>query len=636
MQPKIQQILLQYWGHSRFRPLQEEIINSVLEKKDTLALLPTGGGKSICFQVPAIAMEGICIVISPLIALMKDQVQNLNNKGIKAVCVVSGMQKKEIDITLDNCVYGNTKFLYVSPERLATDMFKQRVKKMKVSLIAVDEAHCISQWGYDFRPHYLRISELRELIPSVPIIALTATATNEVIKDIQDKLKFGRENVFKKSFERKNIAYVVQYEENKHERLLKIATKLKGSGIVYVRNRKKTQQMAEYLQRNNFSAGFYHAGLEHLQREKVQNDWINGKTRIICATNAFGMGIDKPDVRFVVHLDLPESPEAYFQEAGRGGRDEKKAYAVVLYNAEDISALEQQFDLSFPEAEIIKRTYLALGNYLQLAVGSGLDESYEFNMAEFCQRFSLVPSVTFHAIRLLEMAGFILLSEAFHSPSRVKIEMNAQELYDFQIVNPEYDGFIKLLLRSYSGLFEALMKINETDIAKRAGIDEQLTKKYLIKLDELEVITYVPKTDQPRITFLQARISDRDFYLSPEVYKNRKSAAEIRMQAMKKYVSESHRCRSLLLLEYFDEKHEYRCGICDYCIKQNKLELSNIQVEVISGEIKKLTENNETELKDLIFNLLHHDEEKVKKVIRWLLDNDELIYTNENKLKWNG
>jgi len=636
MQPRIQQILLQYWGHSRFRPLQEDIIYSVLEKKDTLALLPTGGGKSVCFQVPAMALDGICIVISPLIALMKDQVQNLNNKGIKAVCVVSGMQKKEIDITLDNCVYGNIKFLYVSPERLATDIFRERVKKMKVSLIAVDEAHCISQWGYDFRPHYLRISELRELLPDVPVVALTATATPEVVKDIQEKLKFSAENVFRKSFERKNIAYVVQYEENKHERLLKIATKLKGSGVVYVRNRKKTQQTAEFLIRNNFSAGFYHAGLEHSQREKVQKDWVSGKTRIICATNAFGMGIDKPDVRFVVHLDLPESPEAYFQEAGRGGRDEKKAYAIVLYNAEDISALEKNFELSFPETDVIKRTYLALGNYFQLAVGSGTDESYEFNMADFCQRFSLVPAVTFHCIRLLETAGFIMLSEAFHSPSRVKILMNTQEIYDFQITHPDLDGFIKLLLRSYSGLFEALMKINETDLAKRANTDEQLIKKYLKKLDEMEVITYVPKSEQPRITFIQPRISDRDFYLPPEVYKHRKTAAEIRMKAMKKYVSETHRCRSILLLEYFGEKHEYRCGICDYCIRQNKLELSNIQVEVISAEIKKMIGNNETELKDLVFNLLHHDEEKVKKVIRWMLDNDELTYTNENKLKWNG
>ncbi|MFZ5554185.1 MAG: RecQ family ATP-dependent DNA helicase [Bacteroidota bacterium] len=636
MQSKIHQLLLQYWGHRQFRPLQEDIIASIFSGKDTLALLPTGGGKSICFQVPALAMEGICIVVSPLIALMKDQVQNLNNRGINAVCVVSGMARKEIDITLDNCVYGKVKFLYVSPERLATDMFRERVKKMKVNIIAVDEAHCISQWGYDFRPHYLRISELRELLPAVPVIALTATATPEVVKDIQEKLKFKTENVFRKSFERKNIAYVVQYEENKNERLLKIATKLKGSGIVYVRNRKKTQQTAEFLQKNSFSAGFYHAGLDHLQRDKIQKDWVDGKIKVICATNAFGMGIDKPDVRFVVHLDLPESPEAYFQEAGRAGRDERKAYAVVLYNAEDLSALEEQHTLSFPDAETVKRTYLALGNYYQLAVGSGQDESYDFNMTEFCQRFNLQPAVTFHCMRLMETAGFIMLSESFHSPSRVKIEMPAADLYNFQIANPSWDGFIKLLLRSYSGMFEALMKINESDLAKRVQVNAEVIKKYLVKLSELNVITYIPQSDQPKLTFLMPRISDRDFYLSPEVYNDRKKAAAKRVGAMKHYVSETHRCRSLMLLEYFGEKNEYRCGICDYCIKQNKLELSNIQVEVISQEIQKITEARATDLKDLIFQLLHHDEEKVKKVIRWLLDNDELVFTGDNKLKWNG
>jgi ATP-dependent DNA helicase RecQ len=393
------EILEKYWGFKNFRPLQEEIINAVLNGKDTLALLPTGGGKSICFQVPAMLKEGICIVVSPLIALMKDQVDNLLNKGIKAIAITSSMHKREIDIALDNCIHGNIKFLYLSPERLETEIVQVRLQKMNISLIAIDEAHCISQWGYDFRPSYLKIELLRELLPKTPVLALTATATKEVVKDIQEKLHFKKENVFQESFERKNVAYIVLNEEDKLARLLKLATNVKGTGIVYVRNRKTTQDIANYLISNQLSADFYHAGLDTKTREQKQNNWIQNKTRIIVCTNAFGMGIDKPDVRFVAHIDLPDSLEAYFQEAGRAGRDGKKSFAVLLYNASDKINLERNIELNFPTIDEIRQTYQALANYYQIATGAGLGTTYNFDITAFCDNYKLQAITVFNSLK---------------------------------------------------------------------------------------------------------------------------------------------------------------------------------------------------------------------------------------------
>lgn len=631
---ELRSILQQYWGHRQFRPLQEDIIRSVLEGNDTLALLPTGGGKSVCFQVPALARKGICIVVSPLIALMKDQVRNLSSKGIKAIAITSGMDKREIDIALDNCIYGEVKFLYVSPERLQTVLFIERVKKMKVNLIAVDEAHCISQWGYDFRPPYLRIADLRKIIPDIPVLALTATATLQVVDDIREKLEFKNDRVFRMSFGRKNLSYMVRKSEDKGSALLRICSQIKGSGIIYVRNRKRTQDTAAFLNANGVSADYYHAGLDPRLREDKQQKWISDQVRIICATNAFGMGIDKPDVRFVIHLDLPDSPEAYFQEAGRGGRDELQSWAILLYEEADLFALEESVKQSFPDPEAVKRTYVALSNFFQVAVGAGLEESYEFDLNEFCHRFNLIPSVVYNSMKLLELAGYIQLSEAFSQPSRVKMLMTQSDLYNFQISNRNFDGFIKMLLRSYSGLFDAFVRINEKEIAERSKKPLDVIVKYLQKLDELKVLVYVPRSDKPRVTYTQPRIAERDFFLTPQVYLDRKRMAFERMETMLRYVQDTSHCRSRFLLEYFGEKEEYRCGICDHCLKENKLAVSNIEMEQVTGEIQDLLKVQPLGMKTLREKLAHHSDEKVRKIIRWLLDNDRLKMDASNLVHW--
>jgi len=413
------QILIKYWGYSSFRPLQEQIIDSVLAGQDALALMPTGGGKSICFQVPSLISEGVCIVITPLIALMKDQVSQLDKRGIKAVAIFSGMNLREIDIALDNCVYGDKKFLYVSPERLETEMFQERIKKMNVSLIAVDEAHCISQWGYDFRPSYLRIAEIKDILPNVPILALTATATPTVVEDIQDKLLFSKRNVFKMSFERTNLSYQVEYSEDKYNRLLKYIDANPGSAIIYVRNRRKTKEIATFLLNNKYSCHFYHAGLTTEERDRKQKEWISSKVRIMVSTNAFGMGIDKADVRLVVHMDVPDSLEAYFQEAGRAGRDGNSALAVLLYHRSDVMDLDRNFEMKYPEIDFIKDIYNVLGNYFQLAVGSGAGESYEFVLADFIKMYNLNPLLTYNSIKYLEKEGYLFLSEAISRPSKL-------------------------------------------------------------------------------------------------------------------------------------------------------------------------------------------------------------------------
>ncbi|HRE98367.1 MAG TPA: ATP-dependent DNA helicase RecQ [Flavobacteriales bacterium] len=631
---ELRSILQRYWGHAEFRDLQEDIIRSVLEGHDTLALLPTGGGKSVCFQVPALARKGMCLVVSPLIALMRDQVRNLNARGIKAIAITSAMEYREIDIALDNCIYGEVKFLYVSPERLQTALFQERLKRMSINLIAVDEAHCISQWGYDFRPPYLRIAEIRQFLPDVPVMALTATATPEVVEDIQEKLAFHRGKVFRSSFARKNLGYIVRNEENKGDRMLRICNQIQGTGIIYVRNRKRTQETALFLQKNGISADFYHAGLEPAQREQKQNDWISGKTRVICSTNAFGMGIDKPDVRFVIHLDLPDSPEAYFQEAGRGGRDGQMSWAIMLYDEADVFALEESVRQSFPDMDTVRRTYIALHNYYQIAIGAGLEKTAEFDLNEFCHRFNLIPTVAHNAMRLLEIGEFIELSEAYSNPARIRMLMDQAHIYDFQIRNKNFDAFIKLLLRSYSGLFDDFVRINEKEIAKRTGMEYEQVVRMLKKLDELKVIVYVPRSDKPRITFLQNRMSERDFSLPPVVYEQRKRVAMDRMHTMTDYVRNKKSCRSTLLLKYFGEDPETRCGLCDHCQRENKVGLSNIEMESITVEIKEVVSDGAIDIRKLREKLGHHSEEKIKKVIRWLLDNDQLKMDEENRLEW--
>ena len=628
----IHYILTKYWGHNSFRPMQEEIIDSVMQGNDTLALLPTGGGKSVCFQVPALAQEGICIVVSPLIALMKDQVDNLEKKGIAAIAITSAMHKREIDIALDNCVYGNIKFLYLSPERLTTPIAQARIKKMKVSLIAVDEAHCISQWGYDFRPSYLEIAKLRELQPNVPVLALTATATAEVVTDIQQKLFFKKENVLQKSFERKNLAYVVINEEDKNSRLLKVVNNVGGSGVVYVRNRRKTQEVAAFLQKNKIPSDHYHAGLSPGERSQKQESWIKNKTRVIVATNAFGMGIDKPDVRFVVHLDLPDSLEAYFQEAGRAGRDEEKAYAVVLYHQSDISDLESNVVMSFPSIEEIRQTYQALANYYQLAVGSGEGVAHDFDIADFCRNYKLEAVTVFNSIRFLEKEGYLLATEAVYQPSRINFTLSKEELYKFQVANPAYDPFIKLLLRSYGGTFDSFVKISETDIAYRAKTGKERVTDMLLKLHQLEILAYIPQTNLPQIVYTQPRLDAKTLHISKQHLDERRSAAIKRMEWVKEYVTGKHRCRSQLLLAYFGETETYRCGNCDVCLERNKLELTDIDFDSISRQVVLLLGVHSMPLDALVNSIQGYKEDKAIKVVQWLLDNGQLKYDNEDKI----
>ncbi len=629
----IHDILKQYWGFPSFRPLQEDIIQSVMENKDTLALLPTGGGKSICYQVPGLAREGICLVVSPLIALMKDQVMGLLQKDILAKAVVSGMDKREIDITLDNCIYGKTKFLYVSPERLKTELFRARFAKMNVNLIAVDEAHCISQWGYDFRPPYLEIAEIRELAPEAPVIALTATATPDVVDDIQDKLAFRRKNVFRKSFHRDNLAYVVLKEEDKYRRLHKVVRNVGGTGIVYVRNRKKTGEVARVLQRNGVKADFYHAGLNKVERERKQTEWLQGSTQVIVSTNAFGMGIDKPDVRFVVHIDIPDTPEAYFQEAGRGGRDGKKAYATLLFHDADVKELQERVERSFPPPNTIRKIYDAVGNYYQLAYGAGEGQTFPFDLFGFSDRYDFQPTTVHHALKILELDGRLALSQALNSPSRVMIRMDQQDLYSFQVANRRFDPLLQLMLRSYPGLFDGFTSVNEELLARRLETSPAKLREALQYLDQLEVLYYAPRNDQPSLTFLRERVDSKQLQLSTTVYNNRKKAAMKRMEAMKHYVEDSHTCRGQQLLAYFGETNATPCGMCDVCLERRKTGLDDLEFDQLSGRIKETVQQYGTIPAGRLPNLLSDvREEKVSKTVRWMLDNGDLALDKAQRL----
>jgi ATP-dependent DNA helicase RecQ len=614
--------------------MQEEIINSVLAGKDTLALLPTGGGKSICFQVPTMARDGLCIVVTPLIALMKDQVENLKRKGIKAVAIYSGMHKNEIEQAINNCLYGEIKFLYLSPERLETDRIKQNIEKMNVNLLAVDEAHCISQWGYDFRPSYLNISQIRSYLPGIPVLALTATATANVAEDIQDKLNFSEHNLFQQSFERKNLTYVVQYEEDKLNRLLKIVNNLKGSGIVYLRSRKRTVEVADFLKKNNMSAGYYHAGLDRSSREVRQNSWVSGETKVMVATNAFGMGIDKPNVRFVVHLDIPDCPEAYFQEAGRAGRDGKNAYAVLLYEKADLIEAKQYLKTQFPEIKVIKQVYQAIGNYFQLAVGSGKDQSYDFDINAFCSTYNLSYQTVKSSLKFLEKEGYLLLHEMTDSDSKIFFKTTKEDLYKFQVENAKYDKFIKVILRSYSGLFTEFVKINEEDIARRTNLKREEIEKQLSLLEKFDILTYQKKKTKPQIIFLTERIDSKNLFISDETYKIRKETAEERLQAVSNYIQNDNKCRSRQLLKYFNEEQSKRCGKCDVCIERNKIELSELEFDTVIKQIKPTLHEKSLTIEEIAALVPNVNQDKVIKVVQWLLDNDKLHYDSQRKLIW--
>ena len=564
------QLLKQYWGYDSFRGIQEEIINSISENKDTLGLMPTGGGKSITFQVPALAKDGLCLVITPLIALMKDQVQNLRKRGIKALSIYSGMSRQDIITTLENCIFGNYKFLYISPERLDTEIFRTKLRKMKVSMITVDESHCISQWGYDFRPAYLKIAEIRELLPDVPVLALTATATPEVVKDIQARLHFRRENVFRMSFERSNLAYIVRKTDNKTGELLHILRSMPGSAIVYVRNRRRTKEITELLNNEDITADFYHAGLDDATKDIRQHRWQSGGSRVMVATNAFGMGIDKPDVRIVIHMDLPDSIEAYFQEAGRAGRDGQKAYAVILYAKADKTTLHKRIPDTFPEKEYIKDVYEHLQYYYQMAMGDGLDCVREFNIEDFCRKFKYFPVPVDSALKILTQAGYLEYTGEQDNTSRLLFTIRRDELYRLREMGDDMDKLIQTVLRSYTGVFTDYTYINEDSLAIRTGLPRRQIYEQLVHLAKLRIVSYIPRKKTPYIIYTRERIEAQLIHISPEIYEERKARYETRINAMLEYVTNDTLCRSRMLLDYFGEKNEHNCGQCDTCIGLRK------------------------------------------------------------------
>lgn len=625
-------ILKQYWGYDNFRGIQEDIIRSIGEGRDTLGLMPTGGGKSITFQVPALAQEGLCLVITPLIALMKDQVRNLRERGIKATAIYSGMTREEIVIALENCIFGNYKFLYVSPERLDTEIFQIKLRSMHVSLITVDESHCISQWGYDFRPAYLKIADIRQLLPGVPVIALTATATPEVVSDIQQRLQFRQENVFRMSFERKNLAYVVRHTEDKESELLHILQHVDGSGIVYTRNRKKTKEISLFLNRNHITATFYHAGLNDETKDSRQKAWLKGEFRVMVATNAFGMGIDKPDVRVVIHADVPDSPEAYFQEAGRAGRDGMKAYAVLLFCARDKITLKQRVSDTFPEKSYIRKIYEDINFYYQMAMGDGRGCTFAFNIDEFCRNFKHFPVQTDSALKILTRAGYLEYTDEQDNASRIMFTITKEELYRIREQSEDTEKLIRILLRSYTGLFTDYAYISEDNLSTRSGLSKQQIYETLISLSRQHILHYIPAKKTPYIIYTRERQETERVYLSKEVYEDRKESYVQRINAMIEYAESENRCRSRMLLRYFGEKNEHNCGQCDVCLQQHQSGLKSGEFESISQQLQALLKENPLSLQE-IKDKMQVPENHLMKVVSYLVS-EEIIRQENGYLKF--
>lgn len=625
------EILKQYWNYDNFRGIQEEIIESIGKGHDTLGLMPTGGGKSITFQVPALAQPGLCLVITPLIALMKDQVRNLRDRGIKALAVYSGMTREEIVVALENCIFGDYKFLYISPERLDTDIFRAKLRNMKINMITVDESHCISQWGYDFRPAYLKISEIRELLPTVPVLALTATATPEVVKDIQTKLGFREDSrIFRMSFERKNLAYIVRNTESKQEELLHILNSVSGSAIVYTRNRKRTWEVAELLVNNEITATFYHAGLNNDVKDQRQKSWLSGESRVMVATNAFGMGIDKPDVRLVIHVDLPDSPEAYFQEAGRAGRDGQKAYAVLLYAKSDKATLSKRITDTFPDKEYIRKVYEDVNYYFQMAMGDGLGCTFAFNLDEFCRNFKHFPVQADSALKILTRAGYLEYTDEQDNASRILFTIHRDELYKLRETDPETEKLINVILRSYTGLFTDYAYINEDSLAIRSGLTRQRIYEILLMLTRRHILHYIPRKKTPYIIYTRERQEAGRLAITRDIYEERKESYITRIKAMTEYATAEDKCRSRMLLRYFGEKNEHNCGLCDVCLSKHHSGMKLGEFQEMENQIREQLETSPLSAATLL-NRINGEREKAERVLSYLLS-EEIIQSNDGIL----
>ena len=625
------EILKQYWNYDNFRGIQEEIIESIGKGHDTLGLMPTGGGKSITFQVPALAQPGLCLVITPLIALMKDQVRNLRDRGLKALAVYSGMTREEIVVALENCIFGDYKFLYISPERLDTDIFRAKLRNMKINMITVDESHCISQWGYDFRPAYLKISEIRELLPTVPVLALTATATPEVVKDIQTKLGFREDSrIFRMSFERKNLAYIVRNTESKQEELLHILNSVSGSAIVYTRNRKRTREVAELLVNNEITATFYHAGLNNDVKDQRQRSWLSGESRVMVATNAFGMGIDKPDVRLVIHVDLPDSPEAYFQEAGRAGRDGQKAYAVLLYAKSDKATLSKRITDTFPDKEYIRKVYEDVNYYFQMAMGDGLGCTFAFNLDEFCRNFKHFPVQADSALKILTRAGYLEYTDEQDNASRILFTIHRDELYKLRETDPETEKLINVILRSYTGLFTDYAYINEDSLAIRSGLTRQRIYEILLMLTRRHILHYIPRKKTPYIIYTRERQEAGRLAITRDIYEERKESYITRIKAMTEYATAEDKCRSRMLLRYFGEKNEHNCGLCDVCLSKHHSGMKLGEFQEMENQIREQLETSPLSAATLL-NRINGEREKAERVLSYLLS-EEIIQSNDGIL----
>ena len=626
----IKEILKTYWGYDDFRSLQEEIIRSVLDGKDTLALMPTGGGKSLTYQVSGLAMEGVCLVVTPLIALMKDQVEDLKNRQIPAEAIYTGMRRDRVESIINKCIYDTVKFLYVSPERLYSERFREILRLMNVCLITVDEAHCISQWGYDFRPPYLRIAEVREFFPGVATLALTATATPEVVEDIQKQLHFSTPNVLSKSFRRENISYVIRDTEAKPLELFNILSKVQGGAIVYVRTRLKASSIAAFLNKSGIKSDFYHAGLSSAQRARRQEAWKSGMVPVVVATNAFGMGIDKADVRVVVHYDVPDSPEAYFQEAGRAGRDGKRAYAVLLSSRAALGGLQKRIDDAFPPKDYILRVYEALANYYQLGEGEGQGRAFEFNLKLFARNFKLNEARVMSAISILEVAGFLGYTTDINSRSRVMFTVLRDRLYEFETGDPLLERLMVLLMRNYAGIFVQDAYVDEGFLADQLDVTRKVLYDAFISLAKRKIIRYVPGDVKPYIVYYQPRLPLSYITIGREAYENRKELFVTKIGAMARYIRDDETCRQLLLMEYFGQKEDKPCGICDVCIGKKK-RLHREERKSLEERILQVLARQNTNIRELVHQL-GEDKEVVVEQIRKLLDEGKIQYVSTLEL----